>query len=665
MKKTAILLKILAVIFLMTDTGQCFSEDTIRTKLQEEFEWLKAETLVWSASKHEQKTSEAPSLTNVIRADDIKKSGYRTMADILSSVSGFYTTYDRSYHYLGVRGFGLPGDFNTRILFLIDGQRINDNAYGQAPAGTDFPLDIDVIDRVEITRGPGSCLYGANAFFAVINVITKKGRDIGGSQVSAEAGTLETYNSRYTFGKKISDNAEFLLSGSFYESEGRRRLYYKEFDDPATNNGVAENLDTDIVKQLFGKAFFHDFTVSGFYAFRDKDRPASSWGTAFDKSFNAIDERGFATLRYEHSFNEDTSVSSTVYYSRYVFKGNYPADALREDGTPYLNYNKEKDYVNTVSGEASISKKLFGNHYLTAGAEYQYTDYESLNYDEDPYQQYYSDSVYFGNWAFYLQDEFRIIDNLILNGGVRYDRYESFGHTVNPRMSLIYSPFRTTTLKFIYGTAFRAPSYYELWTNTQNNSSIELESEEISTCEVIAEQHFGKHFQGFISGFMYKIKGLISEVSEGDTYSFANTDDIEAKGLEAELQTRWENGIKASVNYTFQDLINSSTDDSLPNSPRHLIKGNLVVPLIPAKIFSSVQAQYIGARKTKSSAGAAGFFTMNATLFGANLFKGLEISASVYNLFDKLYEDPVSSAYKQDAIEQNGRTFRLKLTYSF
>jgi outer membrane receptor for ferrienterochelin and colicins len=86
---------------------------------------------------------------------------------------------------------------------------------------------------------------------------------------------------------------------------------------------------------------------------------------------------------------------------------------------------------------------------------------------------------------------------------------------------------------------------------------------------------------------------------------------------------------------------------------------------MPTKIFSSVQAQYIGARKTKSNDDAAGFFTMNATLFGANIIKGLEISASVYNLFDKLYEDPVSTAYKQDVIEQNGRTFRLKLTYSF
>lgn len=664
MKSSGALWKIFIIAaWFMTDAALCFSTENLYAKLHEEFEWLKAETMVWSASKHEQKTSEAPSLTNIIRADDIKKSGYRTFAEILSSVSGFYTTYDRSYHYLGVRGFGLPGDFNSRILVLIDGQRINDNVYGQAPIGTDFPLDTALIDRVEITRGPGSCLYGTNAFFAVVNVITQKGRDINGSQVSLDAGSLNTYNARYTFGKKFSSGTEMLMSGTIYSSRGQTSLYYKEFDDPATNNGLAENLDDDLSKSMFAKASFQDFTLSGSYIFRDKDRPASSWGTAFNKSFNAIDERGYAQLKYEHSFDNNLVLSSNISYSRYVFRGNYPGDAMREDGTPYLNYNKENDYVDTVGSEISISRKLFQKHYVSIGAEYQYSDYDSYNYDADPYQLWYSERLYFSNWAFYIQDEFRMLDSLILNAGVRYDRYESFGGTTNPRVSLIYSPLNTTTFKLIYGTAFRSPSYYESGVNTQNHGS-DLHPEKITTYEVIAEQSYGKHLQGFVSGFIYNIDGLITEVTQEDTYFFANTDDIKAKGLEAEIQARWDNGIKASLNYTFQDVINKSTDEPLPNSPRHLTKINLVFPMME-KVFGTVQGQYIGARKTKSGEETSGVFTMNATLFSANVIKGLDISASVYNLFDKLYEDPASSAYKQDTIEQDGRTFRFKLTYSF
>src|SRR4030067_2443702 len=108
---------------------------------------------VYSASKYEQKVTEAPSSVSIITSDEIKKHGYRTFADILRSVRGFYVTYDRNYSYVGARGFGRPGDYNTRILLLIDGHRLNDNVYHQAPIGTEFVLDVDLIDRIELIRG--------------------------------------------------------------------------------------------------------------------------------------------------------------------------------------------------------------------------------------------------------------------------------------------------------------------------------------------------------------------------------------------------------------------------------------------------------------------------------------------------------------------------------
>ena len=148
---------------------------------------------VYSASKFEQKTSEAPSSVSIVTAADIQHYGYRTLADILRSVRGFYTTYDRNYTYAGVRGFGRPGDYNTRVLLLVDGHRINDDIFSQAFIGTESIVEVDLIDRVEIIRGPGSSLYGTGAFFGVINVITKRGRDVGGTELSAAAGSQETY----------------------------------------------------------------------------------------------------------------------------------------------------------------------------------------------------------------------------------------------------------------------------------------------------------------------------------------------------------------------------------------------------------------------------------------------------------------------------------------
>ena len=109
---------------------------------------------------------------------------------MLRGVRGFYTTYDRNYSYIGVRGFARPGDYNTRVLLLIDGHRVNDGVYDMAPMGTDFLFDISLIDRIEVIRGPGSSLYGTNALFGVINVITKSGASRKGAQAEVVGGSL-------------------------------------------------------------------------------------------------------------------------------------------------------------------------------------------------------------------------------------------------------------------------------------------------------------------------------------------------------------------------------------------------------------------------------------------------------------------------------------------
>src|SRR3984893_17325777 len=151
---------------------------------------------VYGASGFTQKVTEAPASITIITSEEIQKHGYRTLADILRNVRGFYVTYDRNYSYLGVRGFGLPGEYNNSIALLADGHRLNDNIFDGALIGTEFPVDVDLIDRVEIIRGPNSSLYVASAFLAVINVITKRGRDLSKVNVAGEEGRYGTYQGR-------------------------------------------------------------------------------------------------------------------------------------------------------------------------------------------------------------------------------------------------------------------------------------------------------------------------------------------------------------------------------------------------------------------------------------------------------------------------------------
>jgi len=154
---------------------------------------------VFGASKFEQKITEAPSSISIITSSDIKQYGYRTLGEALRSIRGFYVSGDRSYHYLGSRGFSRPGDYNSRYLLLIDGHRINDNIYDTANIGNELALDIDLIDRVEVIRGPGSSLYGNNAFFGVINIITREAENINGLELSGVAGSFDTYKERIRF----------------------------------------------------------------------------------------------------------------------------------------------------------------------------------------------------------------------------------------------------------------------------------------------------------------------------------------------------------------------------------------------------------------------------------------------------------------------------------
>src|SRR3989475_8157479 len=177
---------------------------------------------IFGASKYEQKPSEAPASVSIITSEEIQKYGYRTLSEILRSVRGFFTTYDRNYSYIGVRGFDRPGDYDTRVLLLLDGHRINDNIYDQASVGTEALIEVDAIERIEIIRGPSSSLYGTNAFLAVINVITRSGRDLKGTEVAATGGSYSSGEARMSYGARYDSGVEAVFSGSYYDSGGQK-----------------------------------------------------------------------------------------------------------------------------------------------------------------------------------------------------------------------------------------------------------------------------------------------------------------------------------------------------------------------------------------------------------------------------------------------------------
>src|SRR5215212_2273618 len=175
---------------------------------------------VFGASERNQPVTEAPASVSFITAEEIARYGYRTLADLLRGVRGMYVTDDRNFSLLGARGFGKPGDYNSRILLLVNGHRVNDNVFGQAEIGSEFGMDPAMFERVEIIRGPASSLYGDSAFFAVVNVITRSGASLGGTSVTVESGTLGTQLVRSSTGRRLMNGLDLAFSGTYERSDG-------------------------------------------------------------------------------------------------------------------------------------------------------------------------------------------------------------------------------------------------------------------------------------------------------------------------------------------------------------------------------------------------------------------------------------------------------------
>jgi iron complex outermembrane receptor protein len=620
---------------------------------------------VYAASKIEQKTTEAPSSITIITSDEVKKYGYRTLADVLQSVQGLNVSYDRNYAFLGARGISL-GDFNSRVLLLVNGHRVNNNLSDGAPIGTDFLLDIDLVDRVEVIRGPGSVLYGNNAFFGVINVITRQGKQVDGVEGSFDYGSFDTYKGRVTLGKLFTNGVQVLLSGTYYDSHGQDRLFYKEFNTPGHNNGIAENMDADRFGSFFGSLGYSDFTLEGAFNQREKVNPTAQFDlTTFnDPRLRTIDEREYAALKYAHSFPGVVDVTAQVYYDRFTHDINYPQSLVMGTNVLFSAFSTEQDIGEWWGAELQLTKTLWDRHVITFGGEYR---------DDFLQEQRISGQATISrtreSHGIYLQGDFMIMTNLHLNLGGRYDQYGSFDPAFDPRLALIYNPVEGSTLKAIYGTAFRAPNFTELSDSRFQN----ITPEEITGYELVYEQQIGRHLRSSLSGFYNQMDHLI--VFNSGNFTNFNAD---TEGMELALEGNWAGGLRGRASYSFQDTRNTTVTWQMPDSPNHLLKFDLSVPVIKEKVFAGVEFRFASNRRTlhntTDSGGqpltvqgddAASYGIVNLTLFSQNLVKNLDISASVYNLLDRHYGDPASRFHVQDIIEQDGRSFRVKLTYRF
>lgn len=604
----------------------------------------------------------------VITAEQIHQFGYRTLADVLRSVRGFDVTYDRNYTYLGVRGFYHPGGYNDQILLLINGSRSNDNVYESAQLGTEFPLDIDLVERIEIVRGPSSSLYGASAFLAVINVITKNARSAEGVELAGSVGGFGTYSGRSTLGGTYH-GVEGVFSGSIYDSAGAYRLFFPAFDVPQTNYGIAQNADRDSSRSFFGMLHFRDFTLEGLGSTRVKGIPTASFEQVFDdRRSQTTDSIGHLELQYKPASIHGAELTASVYFDRALYHGVYVYPSDVGQGTDVLNEDLSRG--DRFGVNSRISKTFQKKHQATIGWEFRDNlRQDQTNYDLNPFELVLDDHRSSQDWAVYAQDEFTIAKGLILNAGLRHDHYNTFGGTTNPRLALIYSPRSQTALKLIYSQAFRAPNAYELYYGDEVSSEPNptLRPEKIQSEEFIWEQKVGAYFRISTSAFGSQLSHLIQQETDPktDLLVFNNSLAVNSRGAEVELSGGIKQGIEGRVSYTFQRTKNPLTGFQLAGLPVQLAKANLLYPMARGKVTFAFELQYSGARNTIDGSQTDPYLVSNLTITSREFARGFRLSGSVYNVFNSPYRDPVGAEIDGSTVQQNGRDFRIQLTHTF
>jgi outer membrane receptor for ferrienterochelin and colicins len=631
---------------------------------------------VYGASRYVQKSAQAPSSISVVTADEIRQYGARTLGEVLNTVRGLYVPNDRNYSYLGIRGFQRPNDYNTRVLVLVDGHRMNDNVYDLGAVGREGMVDVDLIERVEVIRGPSSSIYGSSAFFGVINVMTKRGELYDGIEASAEAGTLGVLKSRLSFGTKFDNGVEWLVSGTRYSSDGYDRLYFPEFDqrissDPrAANDGVAEHHDGEDATSFFSSARFSDFTVSAFWSDRTKEVPTASYDTVFnDRREETFDTRTYVDARYDHAFNSSLWLQARAFYDEYVYEGNYPYE-LAEPGLPSdIAISKDETIGRWAGTELQLTSKVGERHTVIVGGEYRENLRESqiAYYDLDP-RIYWADTNQSNHTlGLFAQSETMLRSNLLFTFGIRYDRHpDELASTLNPRVALIYNPSASGTLKAMYGEAFRSPNPYERYYYSEQANRGPLDPETIDTLELAYEKELRDDLRLTITGYQYDVDNLLSQAATiDDSIYYDNLDGAEATGVELEIERTFDSGASLRASYALQEAVDAQTREALSNSPRHMAKLNLRMPLFGERLSAGVEMQYVGAATTLRGNRADDFVVTNVTLLRKPMAKGLEVSGTIYNLFDGHYAYPGAEDHAQDLIEQDGRMVQGKLTYRF
>ena len=650
---------VLQVLCLVLFSSRVFGYEAV----DEELSFLYGgDDFVSIATGHRQRIAEAPAAATVITAADIRAMGAQDLDQVLESVPGLHVSVSSSAYNPVYIIRGIYARKNPQTLVLINGFPITSVESGNR-GGIWAGMPVEMIARIEVIRGPGSALYGADALSGVINIVTKGAADINGLETGVGGGNFDSQRGWLLYGGQLN-GWDVGFGVEVFDTSGQRRTVNADAQTLRdTLDGTSASLAPGSVSR--GRKLIEarldlekdEWRIRMGYQGRRDVGVGAGVNQALDPQGRGDSDRLNLDLTHKtERWFKDWEISNAVSlfdvamdtYDLHLFPagvfGGFPNGLIGEPSISERHYRY--DLVGVFSG--------LDNHRVRLGAGYHYLDLYRVDEDKNfgaglppadlgPVQTVPAADRFLGTNTrklkyVFMQDEWRLARNWQLVSGIRYDHFSDFGDTLNPRLALVWTAEQLTT-KFLYGSAFRAPSFGDLY-NRNNPVSIgnpNLNPEVIDTYELVFDYSFSPDLRAGLNLFYYEMKDLI-RIEPVATNSGRQT----GKGFEFELEYELSPTTLFSANYACQQAKDSVTRASAANAPQQQIFLKLDQQLAPKwRLTTRINAVMDRKRAAGDSRSEIDdYTTLDLNLRGVDVLPGVTLTASVFNLTNTNAREP-------------------------
>lgn len=628
------------------------------------------------ATGSQQTIRQAPAVATVITSEDIAAMGAIDLDEVLETVPGIHVNRSANNYSPLYVVRGIFSQFSPQVLVLQNGLPITTlyqgnkgNLWGGYP--------IEHIARIEIIRGPGSALYGSDAFSGVINIITKSAAEIAGTDIGVRFGSFASRDAWIQHGSSIGGTkvAAYLRIG---QTAGFRSIITADAQSrndalfgtkvslaPGPVNVGREAVDAGLdVRRGQWEARLG-------YKLRDKLGTGAGIASALDPTGKQRSERITTSLSWsDHHSIQDWSAGFSV--STLQYKQQIPVDfrLLPPGATLPTGTFQDGMIAGPDTWERHVRVSAFAEHtgvskhVIRFGVGHEdmnmYRTRETRNFtytssgtpipqaavvdfsESNPFLFPHRRKLDF----LYVQDIWDIAQDWTLTSGVRRDRYSDFGATTNPRIALVWDAAVDITAKLMFGRAFRAPSYIEFYgiTNPVAIGNPNLVPEKIGTLESSVSWHPRYDTQLNLSMYRYQMKDIIRTVPNavpGTGATYANT--AGQKGYGFELEGAWAatRALRLNANYAWQRSMDGSNLDA-GYAPRRQVAARADWSINSGYIAGLLFNHIGGRHRAPGDARPAvkDYNTVDLTLRKVGQKKGWDLTASVRNLLNADVREP-------------------------